>query len=433
MEELQVSVEAGQGLERRIRVNVPAVRVDREVEARLKSVRRTARVKGYRPGKVPEKVIRQRYGEQVRREVVQDLVQSSYSEAVNREKLRPAGGPTIDTPIDPENGGDLSYEARIEVFPEFELKGLEGIKVARPEPALSDEDVEFVIDGLRRQRAEWVAVERRSQDGDRIVIDFEGELDGKPMEGGRGEEVDIVLGAGRMIPDFERQLVGLAAGETPALDVKFPDDYPTTELAGRTARFAVRVREVTEQRLPEVDDEFIRSFGIESGSRDDFQADIRRNMEQEFAQRAGAEVRKQLLDGLLAANPVDVPGVLVRDEAAGLQADAMRNLGISDPRHAPSIDSFMPTAERRVRLGLLIGAIIREHKIVVERDRVEKRIDELSQGHAKPEEIRRLYRQTPQLLTQVENAVLEEQVIDWLSGKAAVEARPTSFRELVSG
>lgn len=434
MEEFQVSVEAGQGLERLIRVNVPAGRIDQEVEARLRSVSRTASLRGYRPGKVPEKVIRQRFGEQVRRDVLQDLVQASYSEAVSREKLRPAGTPRIDTQSDAgQQGNDLTYTASIEVFPEFQLVGLNGLAVQRPEADLGDGDVEFVIDGLRRQRATWVAVERASRDGDRIVVDFQGELNGQPMPGGQGEDVAVVLGEGRMIADFERQLVGLSPAEERSIDVGFPADYPTAALAGQTARFAIKVREVTEEQLPEVDQEFIRALGIESGELADFHVEIRRNMEQEFASRAAAEVKKQLLEALLAANPIVVPAVLVEQEAASLQADAMRNLGVSDPQQGPGLDSFRETAERRVRLGLLIGAVIRENQIQVDRERVSARIDQLSQGHTKPDEIRKIYHQTPHLLTQVENAVLEEQVIDWLTDRAKVTPRSTSFQALVSG
>ena len=434
IEELQVSLEAGQALERRLQVCVPAQRIDLEVESRLRSVGRTANIKGYRPGKVPERVIRQRFGDQVRREVLQDVVQSTYNEAINGQQLRPVGDPQIDAAPDAGAPGvDFSYTASFEVFPEFTVQGLEAASASLPEPAFDDEDIDFISDNLRRQRSHWHPAAREARVGDRIVVDFQGRLNGGPMEGGTGESVTIQLGAGRMIEDFERQLVGLKAGDSREIVVRFPADYPNKTLAGQAADFSVQVSEVAEEHLPELDEEFIRSFGVESGAKDDFVLDLRKNMADEFAARAKADVKRQLLEQLLVANPIDIPIVLVEQEATSLQADAMRNLGITDAAAAPALESFRQTAERRVRLGLLIGALIREQELVVDREKVRERIERLSSGYEKPEEIRKLYYQTAQLLTQVENAVLEEQVVDWLSGRAVLTPRPTTFRALVTG
>ena len=434
MEELQVSVETGQGLERRVQVRVPAQRIEREVEARLRSVSRTANIKGYRPGKVPEKVVRQRFGDQVRREVLQEVVQSTYHEAISREQLRPVGDPRIDAPADAGTiGTDLAFTAIFEVFPEFSIKGLDGISATRPEPAFGDADIEFVTESLRRQRGHWHTTDRAARAGDRVLVDFEGRVNGASMEGGTGEKVTIVLGSGRMIEDFERQLVGVCAGDSRDIKVRFPADYPNARLAGQTADFSIQTSEVAEEHLPAIDEEFIRSFGVESGTQEDFQQDIRRNMADEFAARARADIKRQLLEQLLQSNLIDIPVVLVEQEATSLQADAMRNLGITDPAAAPSLESFRQTAERRVRLGLLIGALIREQQIVVDRDKVRERIDQLSGGYDKPDEIRKLYYQTAQLLTQVENTVLEEQVVDWLAAKAAITPKPTTFRALAAG
>jgi trigger factor len=241
-----------------------------------------------------------------------------------------------------------------------------------------------------------------------------------------------VLGAGRMIADFETQLVGVKAGEKREIKVQFPADYPNEALAGRPAEFSIQVGEVAEEHLPEVDEEFIRSFGVESGMKEDFAKDIRQNMANEFAARARAEIKRQLLESLLQANPIDIPVVLVEQEATSLQADAMRNLGITEVGAAPSLESFRETAERRVRLGLLIGALIREQELVVDREKVRERVEQLSGGYEKPDEIRKLYYQTAQLLTQVENSVLEEQVVDWLAAKATIAAKPMAFRSLAS-
>jgi trigger factor len=432
--DVQVAIESVQGLKRRIRVSVPAQRIENEVESRLRSVARTASIKGYRPGKVPEKVVRQRFGEQVRQDVMQDMVRSGYSEAVTREKLRPVGDAQIETAGDGgDTGSGLSFTASFEVFPDFQLQGIDALSISRPEPQFDDADVQFIIDNLRRQRRNWNAVEREARDGDRVTLDFEGRLDGEPIEGGAGDQVSVVIGAGRLVPDFERQLAGVRAGEQKTIQVEFPADYPNKTLAGRKADFDLRIGEVAEEQLPEVDEEFVRSFGVESGERAEFEQDIRSNMAQEFESRARAEVKKQLLELLLAHNPIDVPEVLVNEAAASMQADAARNLGLPDKQGAPAIDTYLPGAERRVRLSLLLGAIIMEQGMVANRDKVAARIDTMVSNYDKPDEVRKIYYQNAGLLGQVEDMVLEEQVIEWLTERATVTQKPTSFQALVGG
>jgi trigger factor len=252
--DVQVAIESVQGLKRRIRVSVPAQRIENEVESRLRSMARTASIKGYRPGKIPDKVVRQRFSQQVRQDVMQDMVRSGYSEAVSREKLRPVGDAHIETAADSGGmGGDLSFTASFEVFPDFQLQGIDALSVSRPEPQFDDADVEFIINNLRRQRRTWNAVEREARDGDRVTLDFEGRLDGQPIEGGAGDQVSVVIGAGRLVPDFERQLAGVRAGEQKTIQVTFPDDYPNKTLAARQGDFDLRIGEVAEEQLPEVD------------------------------------------------------------------------------------------------------------------------------------------------------------------------------------
>lgn len=427
MQDVQVSMESAEGLERRIRIQVPAARVHREVEARLKSVSRTANLKGFRPGKVPESVIRKRFGDQVRREVVQDLVQSSYAEALAREKLRPAGDPRIDLPPEPgADGSDLTYTASLEVFPEFEVQGLVGITVSRPEPAIDDADLDFVLENIRRQRAHWHKASRPARLGDRVTITVKGVANGQPAAGA-GEQFAVVLGTGHMGSDLEQQMVGQQAGEERTLALAMRDSGGATP---RASEILVRMEEVTEEHLPEVDEEFIRSFGVESGNRDEFLKSIRDYMQQEFDSRSRAEVKRQLLDHLVRMNPIKVPAVLVDSEAASLHADATRTLGPGAKDQVPPVDAYRDTAERRVRLGLVIGAIIREKGLAVDAGRVRARIEELASAYDNPDEIKGIYYQTAQLMTQVENSVMEEQVIEWLTGQAAVTPAPTSFRSL---
>jgi trigger factor len=431
MTEVQVSVESQEGLQRKMRVQVPADRIEQEVENRLRNVGRSARLKGFRPGKAPPRVIRQRYGGQVRQEVLEEFLQTSYSEAISRENLRPAGGPRIE-PETVEEGKDLTYTATFEIYPDVELQGLDAMKIVRPDITVGESDVDDMLETLRKQRSTWSAVERAAADGDRVTIDFEGTVKGEPIEGGQGEQVPMVLGSGQMRRDFEKNLAGLSAGDGKTFKLKFPKDYHANELAGQKASFAVKVSEVAERLLPDLDQEFVKGFGIESGEIDDFRTDVRRNMEREAAAKAQAEVKRQAMEALLQANPIQIPAVLVEQQAAGLQSETMRSMGIEDPDKAPPRESFRDTAEKRVRLGLLVGAVIRENQIEVDRDRLKVKVDEMCASYQDPEAVRKIYFQNQELLGQVESLVLEEQVVEWLVSQAAVENKPTSFHDLMN-
>jgi trigger factor len=414
-----------------MRVQVPADRIEQEVENRLRNVGRSARLKGFRPGKAPPRVIRQRYGGQVRQEVLEEFLQTSYSEAISRENLRPAGGPRIE-PETFEEGKDLTYTATFEIYPDVELQGLDAMKIVRPDTAVGESDVDEMLETLRKQRSTWSAVERAAADGDRVTIDFEGTVKGEPIEGGQGEQVPMVLGSGQMLPDFEKNLAGLSAGDGKTFKLKFPKDYHAKELAGQKASFTVTVSEVAERLLPDLDREFVKGFGIESGEIGDFRKDVRRNMEREAAAKAQAEVKRQAMEALLQANPIQIPAVLVEQQAAGLQSETMRSMGIEDPEKAPPRESFRDTAEKRVRLGLLVGAVIRENQIEVDRDRLKVKVDEMCASYQDPEAVRKIYFQNQELLGQVESLVLEEQVVEWLVSQAAVENKPTSFHDLMN-
>jgi trigger factor len=427
---MQVSVESSTGLGRRMRVQVPAEKIDKEVESRLKTVGRSAKLKGFRPGKVPPKVIRQHYGSQVRQEVLQEILQSSYSEAVEQEKLRPAGGPSIEPEIVDE-GQDLAYTAVFEVYPEFELKALNSIKVEQPEVEIEDADVDTMIENLRKQRAHWHDVERKAQDGDQVTLDFDGTLKGEPFEGGSAKDFPIVLGEGAMLADFEKNLSGVAAGDEKSFRLKFPKDYHAPELAAKKVEFAIRVSKVAEQHLPDVDEEFIKAYGIESGGEDALRTDLRANMQRELDAKTRGEVRRQLLDGLLAGNPVELPDVLVSQECESLQKEAMQRLGVAKPEQAPAPETFRDSAEKRVRLGLLMTEIISANNVEIDRDRVTAKVDEMCAPYDNPEEIRNIYLQNPQFLGQIENMVLEEQVIDWLTEQAKVSSKKMAFTELM--
>ncbi len=306
------------------------------------------------------------------------------------------------------------------------------MKIEQIEIEIDEADVDEMIETLRKQRSNWLPVERKSAEGDRVTVDFQGTLNDELIENGRGEQVQIVLGRGQMLEDFEKNLIGLAAGGEKTFKVKFPKDYQATELAGKKVSFDATVTEVAESLLPDLDQIFVKEFGIDSGDIDEFRADVRGNMDREAAAKIKAEVKRQVMDQLLDANSIDVPAVLVEKEAATLQSETMRNLGVTDPQQAPPVETFTEAAQRRVRLGLLVSAVIEEKNLVVDREQVKVKVDEICAPYERPEEIRKLYFQNPQLISQVENAVMEGQVVDWLVSQAKLEKKATNFADLMN-
>jgi len=430
LSDVQVVLESGAGLERRMRIKLPSGRIEQAVEARLKAAGKSLKLKGFRPGKVPSHVVRQQFGQQIRQDVLQELVQSSYSEAVTSQNLRPAGSPRIET--EPAAvGQDFAYTAIFEVYPEFRVEGLAGLAIDKPAPVIGDTEVGQTIDRLRRQRGTWQAADKVSASGDRVTIDFDGRLDGATIDAGKAEGYAVVIGEGRMLPDFEAGLIGHRAGASASFPVRFPDDYPETPLRGKTVAFDVKVHEVATLALPEISAEFIQGFGVASGEESEFRRLVRENLEREVAAKVQSELRRQVLERLLEANPIDLPAVMVAREAAALQAEGMRNLGISDVKDAPALGAYDDVARRRVRLGLIVGAVVKERDIRLDQSRVDGRLDELCARYEKPDEVRRLYLQNPDLMVQIENSVIEEQAMLWLIGQAKVTEKPVSFTELM--
>lgn len=428
---MMVSVEATGNLERRMHVKVPAERIEGEIESRLRQVGRTAKLQGFRPGKIPAKIIRQKYGSQVRREVLSEFMQSSYSEALQREKLVPAGGPQIE-PESVSEGEDLAYVATFEIYPEIELRDVERIPVERPAVEITAADVDEMLESLRRQKATWETVGRPAGEGDQVVVDFDGTIKGEPIPRGRGEKVPVVLGSGGMLPDFEKALKGVEAGEEKSFKVKYPKDYPVEELAGRKADFTAKVHEVQEQRLPALDDELAKAFGVEEGGVEALRRDVERNMRRELELKRRADLKEQVLGGLLARNPVEIPKSLHEQEMHTLQHDAMRRLGIEDHDQAPPKESFAEPAERRVKLGLLVQELIRTENIELDRERVRERVVEMFADYENPEQYVTSFLSNPQFMAQIEPSVLEDQAVDWLLGKAEETRRELGFGEYMN-
>jgi len=427
---MQVSVESTSGLERKVTVTVPATEIDTEVEKRLTRLGRTAKIKGFRPGKAPMKVLRQNYGAQAHQEVVGEVIQSSYSAALLQEKLNPAGNPRIE-PASMAPGKDLEYVATFEVYPEVTFEPLEKIKVSRAVAEIADEDVTEMLESLRKQRSEWDESDAAAEDGTRATIDFEGTLDGELFDGGKAEDYAFVMGEGRMLADFETGIKGMKAGDTRDITVNFPEDYQAENLQGKEAVFAITVKKVETSRLPEVDDEFAKAFGVEEGGLEAFMKEVRGNMSRELEQTVKQRMKDALMDALVQNNPIEVPGALVQQEIGSLQQDAGRRMGIQDQSKLPAPELFAETARKRVTVGLLIGEVIRQNELKLDAAKVEEKLVQLTADYDDAENMINMYRGNAQAMGQVQNLVMEEQVVEWLLEKVTVSDKKATFKELM--
>ena len=428
---MQVTVESTGALERRMRVELPAERIEQEINSRLKTVGRTAKLKGFRPGKVPPKVVKQRYGKAIREEVISELMQKSYTDAVMQENLNPAGGPKIETE---DNKGDnnFAYVATFEIMPNVELKNLDKIAVEIPEVTISKSDMDDMILRLRRQKATWEEVDRKSGDGDKVVVDFTGTLKGEEFEGGKGTEVPVVLGQGQMLPDFEKALLGIKGGDEKTFKVKFPKDYHADDLNGKKVDFAIKVHRVEEEVLPPLDDSLAESFEVTEGGLEKFLADVRENMEREAEQKLKGDVREQIMNALLESNPLEIPNTLKHQEAHSLQHDAMQRMGVEDHDKAPPLDNFEEMAEKRVRLSLLIGQLITEQNLTVDADKVRERVEEMCAGYENSEDMINMYLGNQQVMQQIQPVVLEQQALDWLLENGKSSTKKVAFTEYMN-
>jgi trigger factor len=431
--QLDISLDESEGLKRQLTVRVPNAEIDREVDSRLKQMGKTAKLKGFRPGKVPAKVVRKRYGQQVRQEVVGDVIRSSFTHAVTEKRLNPAGGPRIE-PLGGAGDTHFAYRATFEVFPEIALGDLAKLTFEAPEVEITDADVEKMIGRLRKQKGEWQTVERPADEGDRVTVDFVGKIGKEPFEGGEGKDVRVVLGAGQVLEDFEKALIGASAGDEKTAKVKFPKDYGSAEVAGKKASFDITVHKVDELVLPEIDDEFIAAFGVSEGGVEAFRADVRKNMQRELDERVHAVGKSNVLDALHDAHPIELPQALVGDEMHELQHEALRRRGVRDDDHShgPPDESLRPIAEKRVRLSLLVQAVIGHAQIELDRDRVEARVQELVAPYEAPEEAAQFYRGNRELMTQIESSVLEDQVVDFLAETGQAKPKQLGFDEFMN-
>jgi trigger factor len=428
---MQVSVESTGKLERRMQVQVPAERVSKEIDARLKSLSRTARLNGFRPGKAPIKVIRQQFGVQVHREVIGELLQSSFAEAVTAKQLSPAGNPRIE-PQSMDEGKDLTYVATFEVFPEVALAPIASLEFERLTSEVTESDIDAMILRLRKQQMKYTAVSRAAASGDKVSIDFRGTIDGVEFAGGKGENVAIVVGEGRMLPELEQGLIGAAPGEHRDVTVNFPADYRAAELAGKAAVFAVEVKAVEEPTLPELDEEFCTSFGVTEGGVAKLREDVAANMRRELEQTLRNRNKTAVMEKLYQVNPIDVPNALLESQIRDMQVEAMRRAGTKDVSQAPAREPLVAPARRRVALGLLFNDIIRREQLVVDPKRADARLDEMVGAYGDPAALKRAYQQNPDAMRQVESLALEDQVVDWVLEHGKVRDTVVSFKELMN-
>lgn len=432
---MQVSIETLEGLERKMTVQIPVDTVSQAVEKKLRDLSKTVRIDGFRPGKVPLKVVQQKYGVHVRQEVIGDVIESSYRDAITQENIRPAGMPNIES-VNSEANEDVSYTAVFEVYPEVENLQLDSIQVEQVEAEVVDADFDAMVEKLRQQRKEWVEVERTAQQGDQVAVDFEGRIDGDIFEGGSGTGMEVEIGAGQMLPEFEAGLEGISAGEEKDVEVNFPEDYHGTDVAGKTAVFTLRATKISEPKLPDVDAEFIKAFGIENGDLEKFQTDVRSNMEKELAQRVKQTVKNAALGGLLAANDIIAPAAMVAEEVKNQKSQAVQRMG-QDPEtfdmsNLPD-EMFTEEARKRVQTGLLVGELIKNEKIELDNSRVETTLNDMASSYEDPNQVIEFYRQNREARSTLESMVLEEQVVEYILDKATVTKKQSSFEEVMDG
>jgi trigger factor len=428
---MQVSVESTGSLDRKMTVQFPPERIDSEVEKRLRALTKRVRIDGFRPGKVPLKIVQQRYGSGVYQEVLSEVLQQSYREAIDEQGLTPAGGPSIEPKVI-EPGQPIEYVASFQVFPEVTLADLSDVGIERPVATIEAADVDRVIDSLRKQQRTWQPVERSAAEGDRVTLDFTGTLNGEAFDGGKAEGFSVEIGAGRLLPGFESQLVGVETDEEKTIDVPFPDDYPAEHLRGQTAQFALTIRKIEEPRLPEVGPDFARAFGIEDGDVEKLRSEVKANMARELGQNIKGRVKKQVMDALVSTHDFELPNALVRGEIDRLRSEAETRFGGAEKSQPLPDALFEGEAQRRVRLGLVIRAIVDAEKIEVDPQRVESELDSLAGTYEDASQVKRYYRSNPQAMASLESLVIEDQVVDWVLTKARVTDKPGTFDSLMN-
>lgn len=435
---MQVSIETTSGLERRLTVGVPAERIESEVDSRLQKAAGNVKLPGFRPGKVPMKVMRQRFGAGVRQEVLGEVMSQSFQEAVMQEKLRPAGQPSIEPKV-LEAGKDLEYIATFEVFPEVEVVEIKDFEVEKPVAQVTDEDVDNIIEVFRKQQGSWEVVERAAADGDKVNIDYAGTRDGEEFEGGSSTGSDLELGSGRMIPGFEDGVVGMVAGEEKTLQLSFPEEYHNEELKGAAVEFKITLNSVQEMSPAALDDELFAKYGVEDGGLDAFRIEVRQNMERELKNAVENKVKQQVMEALSEAHDsVEVPRALLGREVEAMRNQMFQQFGGAGAAQDLDLKSLLPdemfaeNAQRRVKLGLVLAELVAKLKLKVDAEKVRATIEEMASTYQDPDEVINYYYSNQEQLASVESKVLEDQMVEKLLDNAHIVEKPCSYQEALA-
>ena len=428
---MQVSVESTGNLERRVILSLPAGDVDDQVGGRLREIARTVRIKGFRPGKVPAKVVEQRYGNQVRAEILDGLLRRGMDQAVRENELRVAGAPEITQDAEASEG-ELKYVAAVELVPEFGDLDMTKLEVVRNTSEVADADIDRMLENLRQQRGSWTKVERAARSGDLANLETSSVIDGQRLPAEGSEKTSTVLGSGAMYPEVEAAIVGMQPGEEKTIDVTLPADWHMPQFAGKTVTSTFRLVDVAEQVLPEVDGAFIRSFGVKSGDSDQFKAEIRSNLERELKGALMNRLRREVGEQLVEAyKDVELPPRLVENEARALHANAVEQARRQGQQVGADSEAFKEAARKRVLVALLVGEVARRNDLRLEQSRLNETMRLIASTYEQPEQVIALYRNDPQLMQGLQNRVMEEQVIDWIAERATHTEKALSFQEAI--
>jgi len=433
---MQAQLENVSGLERRLSVTVPVAEIDAEVDTRLRNLAKTVKMHGFRPGKVPFRVVQQQYSGQVRQEVLGDTVQKSFGEAVREQNLRVAGYPKFESAGAAEGSGDFRYSATFEIYPEVTIGDVAGVEIERPALKVGDAEVDKTIDILRKQRVTYSDVERAAAKDDRVILSFRGTIDGVEFQGGSATDQAVIVGGGRMLPEFEANLPGIKAGEMRKFEVPFPADYPGKDVAGKTAVFEVTASKVSEPRLPEIDEQFAKALGVADGDVQKMRGEIQANVEREVARRIKARLKGQVMEGLLKVSTLDLPKSLVQIETERLVESARRDLASRgvDVKDMPiPQDVFDAQAKRRVSLGLVLADLVKARSLQARPEQVRAHVEEQAQSYEHPEEVVKWFYQSAERIAEIESLVIEDNVVEWVLATARVQDKAVDFDELMKG
>ena len=429
---MQVSVETKDGLEREMIVEFPTSDINGEVNTRLQSLTKTAKINGFRPGKIPMSVIKKRYGGHVEAEVLNEKLQQSYFEAVNQEKLKPAGQPAIDM-IENDDKNNVKYKAVFEVYPEISPASLDGQAFEKASVTIGEEDIDSTVENIRKQNQSFIDVDRGAQDEDQVVVDFTGTIDGEAFKGNDGKQVPVTLGQGQMIDGFEDGIKGAKAGDKLTLDLKFPEEYHYKDVAGKDVQFAITVFAVKESALPELNDEFFTKFGVSEGGNDAFRAEVKKNMQLELDKAISAKLKNQVMDSILEINDIIVPKALVEEEAKNMAEQMQSQYQLQGQGEAQLQTSlFEEQAKRRVSLGMLLAELVKVNEIKASPESVKEKINELAATYENPQEVMDYYMSHKDKLAEIESFVLEEQIVDWACEQATIAEKEFSFTEFMN-